>query len=181
MLTTLRMATQIRHMRGLQELPNELLTEIGEILYASEKRSGLKSPDILDLSCVSRRLRIAMLPVLFRKLTFKRAEAFSDSLVYFSSSFESSNLASLVYIHRLSLSVCPVSIARDRPLPIHEPYNIHVRRRSGRVLSIDFESHHAAEVTGLRLQGRVATLDPQVRGVFEHRDALCDQRNSLHS
>ncbi|KAI0688149.1 hypothetical protein BC835DRAFT_334036 [Cytidiella melzeri] len=101
------MAAHVCQVRGLQELPNELLMAIGELLYASERkngfrRGGFKSTSILALSCVSKRLRITMLPFLFRKLTVRRVEAFSEFMAHYSSNGERSFLAPLVR----SLSIC---------------------------------------------------------------------------
>ncbi|KAI0688150.1 hypothetical protein BC835DRAFT_1374137 [Cytidiella melzeri] len=93
------MATQIRQVRGLHKLPNELLMAIGEMLYASEPRSSTRCIHFtatLALSRVSRRLRMAMLPLLFRKLTFRHAQAFFQSLLHFSSDGEMHSLASSV-------------------------------------------------------------------------------------
>lgn len=73
---------------AFSKLPDELLKEIAEVLYAKEQ---LNSPECVRftvtwvLSLVNRRWRNVVLPILFRRLEIKHPEQILKSLSGFSS------------------------------------------------------------------------------------------------
>lgn len=72
---------------SLLGLPNELLTEIAEILYAneqSERHRCKKFTATWVLTRVSRRLRSIILPIIFRELRFNTHSAFLKFVSNFS-------------------------------------------------------------------------------------------------
>ncbi|KAI0694955.1 hypothetical protein BC835DRAFT_988880 [Cytidiella melzeri] len=81
---------------GLLALPNELLLEIGELLFLTETTNPgrcIKFTATWVLARVNRRLRAIILPLLFRELNFKSPEAFVESLTLFSPGGKNESMA----------------------------------------------------------------------------------------
>ena len=73
---------------AFSKLPDELLKEIAEVLYAKEQSNPpecVKFTATWVLSLVNRRWRNVVLPILFRRLDIKHPENILRSLTNFSS------------------------------------------------------------------------------------------------
>ncbi|KAI0697554.1 hypothetical protein BC835DRAFT_752726 [Cytidiella melzeri] len=90
------MNTRRGHNTGLHVLPDELLEEIGEVLYEYETNESSKFLSTWALSRVCRRLRAIILPLVFRELSFEHPETFIASIASFMPGEERAFLAHAV-------------------------------------------------------------------------------------